>query len=251
MASQALPPVDGSIPLFPGFVDFHAKHNPERPWVVFPSFEDPSKASAITFSELANATHRIAHLARPGREGPEGSAVGLLINCDNILYVALIHGLLRAGIVVSVQLAYSSPWTDSDVLQPVPISPRNSPEAVANLLLTTHAVRIISQPALLSLATTAQSQLVEKGYQIAIENLCSIYEVFPTLKSGNKNDVPSEGPYPERQTPLDPNKPVIVLHSSGSTGLPKPVFLTYKILLQWTQSGMSQICHHIRHVYSP
>lgn len=106
MASQALPPVDGSISLFPGFVDFHAKHNPERPWVLFPSFEDPSKATAITYTELANATHRIAHRARPGREGPEGLVVGLLINCDSILYVALMHGLLRAGIVVCIHLPY-------------------------------------------------------------------------------------------------------------------------------------------------
>lgn len=131
--------------------------------------------------------------------------------------------------------------TDFEIPQPVPISPRNSPEAVANLLYLTKAVRVITQPSLLSLATAAQSQLTEKGYDVAVEHLYSIYEVFPTLKSENKNDVLEEGPYPERSTPLDPNEPAIVLHSSGSTGLPKPVFETHKILLQWIKSGKTRI----------
>ena len=106
MASHALPPLDGSLTVVPGFVDFHAKHNPERPWVLFPSFNDPAKATSITFAELANATHRIAHLARPGRQGTEGAVVGLLINCDTILYIALMHGLMRAGIVVCIHFPY-------------------------------------------------------------------------------------------------------------------------------------------------
>ena len=100
MDTQPLPPVDGSISVFPGFVDFHAEHNPARPWVLFPSFDDPSRPSSISFAELANATHRIAHRARPGRKGPEGSVIGLLINCDAILYATLLYGLVRAGLVV-------------------------------------------------------------------------------------------------------------------------------------------------------
>ena len=106
MASQALPPLDGSLTVIPGFVDFHAKHNPEHPWALYPSFEDPSKPAAITFAELANATHRIAHLSRPGRRGPENAVVGLLIHCDSLLYVAVIQGLMRAGMVVCIHLPY-------------------------------------------------------------------------------------------------------------------------------------------------
>lgn len=99
--SPVLPPLDGSLTLTPGFVDFHAKHNANLPWAVFPSRDDPTKIDSVSFAELAKASHRIAHRARPGRTGSDGEVVGLLIHCDALLYAAIIHGLARAGLVVS------------------------------------------------------------------------------------------------------------------------------------------------------
>ncbi|KAI0698146.1 hypothetical protein BC835DRAFT_1413279 [Cytidiella melzeri] len=218
MASQLLPPLDGSLTLVPGCLDFHARHSPERPWVVFPSVEDPSKTSSISFAEFAKATHRIAHRARPGRHGKEGSVVGLLVHCDSILYVALIQGLIRAGIV------------------PMPISPRNSTEAIVNLIEKTSSVRLITHGPLKTLAAAAQAQLASKGQHVEVEDLYSIYDIFPTLKLGGEADAPVEDPYPERETAFSPDEPVIVLHSSGSTGLPKAIYQTQKIVLQWAQS---------------
>ena len=95
------PPTDGSILVLPGFADFHAVHNPDLPWARFPSREDPTKSEAITFAQFANATHRIAHTFRPHRQGDhDGEVVGVIINCDSILYCATIVGLVRAGFVV-------------------------------------------------------------------------------------------------------------------------------------------------------
>lgn len=116
MSSPVLPPLDGSLTLTPGFIDFHAKHNADLPWVVFPSPDDPEKLGSVSFAELAKGTHRIAHRARPGRQGPDGEVVGLLIHCDALLYAAVIHGLARAGLVVSKSRIHNMvpALTDSD-----------------------------------------------------------------------------------------------------------------------------------------
>lgn len=95
------PPLDGSLSVLPGFVDFHAEHNPDNAWAVFPSAEDPTKKSSISHRQLAGASHRIAHALRPGRAGPEQEVVAILVNCDTILYVVTIIGMFRAGMIVS------------------------------------------------------------------------------------------------------------------------------------------------------
>lgn len=95
------PPLDGSITVLPGFIDFHAEHNPMNAWAVFPSLDDPEEKTYITYAELAHASHRIAHALRPGRKGPEQQVVAIVVNCDTVFYVTLMVGLRRAGMVVS------------------------------------------------------------------------------------------------------------------------------------------------------
>ena len=101
MANPVPPPRDGSITVVPGFIDFHAQHNADLPYAVFPSKDHADGMDEVSFSEFALASHRIAHFARPGRVGDDGQVVAVLINCDVILYVALLTGLMRAGIIVS------------------------------------------------------------------------------------------------------------------------------------------------------
>ena len=96
---QELPPLDGSLDVLPGFVDFHAAHNADYPWAVFPSSN--GGIDSISFSEFAKATHRMAHALRPDRVGADGEVVATIVNCDSVHYVALLVGLVRAGLVVS------------------------------------------------------------------------------------------------------------------------------------------------------
>lgn len=102
------PPLDGSIPALPGFVDFHAAHNPSRRWALLAP-ESGSEVKPITFLEFADATHRIAHLLRPDPSEAKGEVVALLIHCDTILYLALMVGLIRAGFTVSL-LKFAMPY---------------------------------------------------------------------------------------------------------------------------------------------
>lgn len=108
--TPTFPPLDGSIPVLPGFADFHAEHNPDLPWVVFPSPEDPTKTSSISFKQFAKATHRVAHAVRPNRlEGKDGDVVGVVIHSDSILYIAVLVGLVRAGFVVRARRLLEPP----------------------------------------------------------------------------------------------------------------------------------------------
>ena len=93
------PPLDGSLYVLPDFADFHAERNPNHPWAIFPSVSD-SDVTTISFSEFAESTHRIAHALCPMRHGNEREVVGVLVHCDNILYVALLVGMTRAGMIV-------------------------------------------------------------------------------------------------------------------------------------------------------
>ena len=97
---SSLPPFDGTLPTIPNLADFHATHHPNSPWLLFPSKDSPEQLVSLTYREMVDASHRVAHIARPRREGAEGEVIALLLHTDTVLYVAVIIGLLRAGFVV-------------------------------------------------------------------------------------------------------------------------------------------------------
>ena len=75
---------DGTLPAVVGQLDWHAEHNPNVPWVLFPSPEDPKTVRSLSFSDLALATHRVAHILRPGRAGADGEPIAMVFHCDTI-----------------------------------------------------------------------------------------------------------------------------------------------------------------------
>ena len=96
-----VPPLDGSLTVFPGLIDFQSQHNPDNPWVIYSSRNSPIGVKTISYKELCDATHRIAHAVRPMRNGTEQEVVAVIIQTDTLLYVTLLAGMIRAGIVVS------------------------------------------------------------------------------------------------------------------------------------------------------
>ena len=100
MASPVLPPVDGSLPTIIHYLDFNSVHNADWPYAIFPSPEDATKLSSISFAEMAQASHHAAHLLRPGRQGTDGEVVVLLLSTDSVVSLLVILGLMRAGLVV-------------------------------------------------------------------------------------------------------------------------------------------------------
>ena len=95
-----MPPLDGTLPTIPDIVDFHATHNANLPWYIFPSKNSPDQLVSLTYREMAEASHRVAHILRPNREGPDREVIALLLNTDTVLHNAVVLGLMRAGFVV-------------------------------------------------------------------------------------------------------------------------------------------------------
>lgn len=215
---RAIPPLDGSITPLVGLADFQAEYNPSLPWVGFPSPHAPDEATYISYLEFAKATHRVAHSIRPPETGIDREPVALLFHCDVILYIAYIIGLMRVGFV------------------PVLIAPDNSPDAIYNLLEKTSCHHIISEP-FLSDSTTAVAVLGRsKGFTVQITNRLSLVSVFPGITDRDPNLTPDVLAYPSPTNKPNPDDVMLYLHSSGSTGLPKPITNTYRLALEWCTS---------------
>ncbi|GJE99727.1 acetyl-CoA synthetase-like protein [Phanerochaete sordida] len=212
MDAPVPPPLDGSLPTVPELLDFHEKHNTDKPWYLFPSKDVPGELVSVTYRDMARASHRIAHHMRPGREGADGGVVAILIHTDTVLYNALVVGIMRAGLV------------------PYPMSPRNSPQGVCHMLETVGCTRVLAHAPTAALTRDAQQAMHAKGVTISMP---ALEEVFPKLSRGTKADDADVEPYPKPTEHVDVQQPTLYIHSSGSTGFPKSIHFTHRRLLQW------------------
>jgi acyl-coenzyme A synthetase/AMP-(fatty) acid ligase len=80
----------------------------------------------------------------------------------------------------------------------------------------------------------AEIQMVDSTYVLSIEEVPTLLEAYPRLGQETAED-PFE-PIKATCSPKDSDK-AIYLHSSGSTGLPKPIPLTHKIVM-----GTASLC---------
>ncbi|KAH7886929.1 hypothetical protein F5I97DRAFT_1783745, partial [Phlebopus sp. FC_14] len=92
-------PLDGSL-LFYDLINFRMKKDPSHPIYVYANEQPPRDTTEITFLEFGRAAHRVAHILRPERYGPEGQVVMLIANTDTLLYHTVVAGMSIAGLVV-------------------------------------------------------------------------------------------------------------------------------------------------------
>ncbi|TCD64925.1 putative NRPS-like protein biosynthetic cluster [Steccherinum ochraceum] len=109
------------------------------------------------------------------------------------------------------------------------MSPRNSPDAVCEMLHKTSCKRIIAQQSLSALVSAVQTLMVEKNSSVEVVQLPFLHDIFPTISG---EDVVVE-PYPRTSRTPQPDDVVLILHSSGSTGFPKPIPQTNQTILEW------------------
>lgn len=119
------------------------------------------------------------------------------------------------------------------ILQPYPMSPRNTSAAIIKLMKETSCHRLITtkqtlQPLIHDIESDLES--LDPAYTLCIEEVPPLHEIFPRLGRETRED-PFD-PYPRGvRPPLDSVS--MYIHSSGSTGLPKTVPQTFKSMVHW------------------
>jgi len=110
------------------------------------------------------------------------------------------------------------------------LSARLSPSAVQHLLSETHAAVVITSPRLSNTVSHAISQIVTSSPS------CNAPVVY--LQRSYEDDLQRDsqdfphGPLCDQNHFIDENdRNVLILHSSGTTGLPKPVYQSHRYFL--------------------
>ncbi|KAI0050801.1 acetyl-CoA synthetase-like protein [Auriscalpium vulgare] len=218
-ASFNPPPLDGSLTV-PELLFHHAKHNPNHPLFVF---RDGTSQKSITYEDAGNMVLRAAQLtcghyarlvdrytAQVGTRPPgRGPTIGILASTDSISYFTAIYGILSLGFV------------------PFPISPRNSPAAVAHLIRSSHIIQLFvsNDSAMQTIATEALDILKQEGTYVELLPMI----LYTDVASG-RSDGMDTSPYAR---PLKLENDMCLLHSSGSSSFPKVIALRNITTLQW------------------
>ncbi|KAF5362791.1 hypothetical protein D9757_011015 [Collybiopsis confluens] len=188
----------------PKILEFALEHNSTFPAFVYPE-QGTGNLSTISTFEYVRAIYRVGKaVLRP--ESKPGDVVAIIANVDNIVYMALINGLMNVGLV------------------PFPISPRNSAPAVVNLLRKSSAHRILTtQATLKGILDSVRSELESESgehFELSVEEAPNLEQVYPYLGKETAQDAFDGAPTP--YYPSD-TETALYLHSSGSTGFPKAI----------------------------
>ncbi|KDN49451.1 hypothetical protein RSAG8_02153, partial [Rhizoctonia solani AG-8 WAC10335] len=203
------PAADGSVALN-RLVDFHLEQNPDCEFAMLVDVSDgPNEQHlSVKYRQLAHATHRAAHIVNPNSTLPQGTRVAILTSTDTIVNIALVLGILRAGLV------------------PFPISPRVSVAGICHLLITTKTCYMVSGcgSAIAHLVENIQCAMEKSNHRFSTVQIPTFKELFQP----HSEDIFEPFPY---VTPSSQDSIVAILHSSGSTGLPRPITYTQECVL--------------------
>jgi len=122
--------------------------------------------------------------------------------------------------------------------KPFPMSPRNSATAVIDMMEKTKCRRLITTHHTLGsligeIKTSFITQNAEAG-QLQIDEVPILRDLYPALVM----DAPNESfvPYPPPILRSSKHDVLFYLHSSGSTGFPKPIPTTNLTAIHWCSS---------------
>ncbi|KIK67018.1 hypothetical protein GYMLUDRAFT_37049 [Collybiopsis luxurians FD-317 M1] len=211
MANIVKPPFKSSITV-PELIQFHYDNNATQPVFVFADGDD--HITEISYLEYIRACHRVAHLVRPKRAGPDRAVVAVVALSDNLVYQSINVGIMQAGLI------------------PFLISPRLTPAAVINLLKASGAHRLLTTESTLGeLVRGIQEELASEdpAFELSVEEAPTLDQLYPKLGNEKATD-PFDPYYPWKPNYPSPQETALYLHSSGSTGFPKAIPLSHFML---------------------
>ncbi|KAI0370654.1 acetyl-CoA synthetase-like protein [Pilatotrama ljubarskyi] len=203
----------------PELYSWQAKENPHYPLF---TYHDGDKSEFITYATANRAMERAAryilsglgrHAAAPA-PGANPPTVAIFANADTITYFCTAIGVLKAGCTVFL------------------VSTRNNAAGLTDMMQRTGATQVIvsKDPVICGVVQEALSHL--PNGQVTIRDMPVFEDLFPPSTESPTCAFEADVPLPETH---DPNAWAIILHSSGSTGHPKPIRWTHKRLAAFGQ----------------
>ncbi|TFK19455.1 acetyl-CoA synthetase-like protein [Coprinopsis marcescibilis] len=201
------PPLDGS--LHPAeLYKWNSDNNSDHPLFLF---DDDGEVTTIRWPETVEAINCGVKRVRKIMNWSVGlykpPIIGILAASDTITYFVMMTAIYRAGYVA------------------FPISPRNSPAAIAHLVkeLDVRHILVGQEPKVQGLASEALKRLSTSIVQPQTSNMPLFDDLY-----GQPKVSPQDIVYERRGI----NDVIIYLHSSGSTSHPKPIPITNRRFLE-------------------
>ncbi|TBU53497.1 acetyl-CoA synthetase-like protein [Dichomitus squalens] len=202
------PPLFSSLTI-PELYAFHAEKSPNHPVIVFD--DEHGNVQTLYHRDVFRGIRKAAkivseRLPQTILDDDGHTTIGILAVTDSPTYLTIQVGIMYLGHT------------------PFPISARNSSVAVAHLIRKTSLRQLfVSRDAAMQrIAHEAKEQLANDGYEVELLPLPEFTDLY---NDGPEPDIP--------MSRIVPDKPALILHSSGSTSFPKPITILHRTFSQW------------------
>ncbi|CAF1084633.1 unnamed protein product [Adineta ricciae] len=201
-----------------GALQYQTRTKPNKTAVLYPDPKSNWKEySTLTYKQYDNVTNHLAGIISkylPSLSSSNETITCGLLAADNIKYLLSEYALLKLPNVIMF-----------------PISSRNSQAAVEHLLKETKTILLLTTSQYSSMMEMVRQKeefqhlkvLLLDNDEFDLEQIMAKKDIeckmtFKSVSIGEKNDE-------------ELNKKVVIIHSSGSTAYPKPVYLTNRYFL--------------------